>query len=386
MSGAQQGNPTGTLTLLVNGQALTGWEATRVTRSIDRVPSDFDIELSERYPTDPSQMSAMPGATCQVMIDSDKVLTGYVDRVVMQVSPSRHNVRIMGRSKLEDIHDCSITPSVLLGGSILTASLTDLATRICAPYGISVKNLSKTNVSLPTYTGDIISAILTETGWTILERVSRCLGVLLYDDADGNLVIADVGTSTMASGFEEGVNIQDAGVSFSADERFHTYLPNLTSMNVVGGPASIDFSSQAVIDADIRPARQMIVVSEQFQLTGNDSVTPFAVKRAQWEAARRKGRSQTMSVACDSWRDSAGTLWQPNAYAPITLPSLKQVQTSDPWVIASVGYLRDPTRGTIAEVMMMPKGAFQPAPELFTNLLPSANTPGGDPLVDKQLT
>jgi prophage tail gpP-like protein len=43
-----------TVVLTVAGQTLTGWVSVRVTRSIERFPSDFDIALTERNPGDVS--------------------------------------------------------------------------------------------------------------------------------------------------------------------------------------------------------------------------------------------------------------------------------------------------------------------------------------------
>ncbi len=39
-----------------------------------------------------------------------------------------------------------------------------------------------------------------------------------------------------------------------------------------------------------------------------------------WEMNRRYGRSRQLNVTLDSWRDSAGRLWEPNTLISITLP------------------------------------------------------------------
>jgi prophage tail gpP-like protein len=87
----------------------------------------------------------------------------------------------------------------------------------------------------------------------------------------------------------------------------------------------------------------------------------LAEARANWEMARRRGRSQAAVVTVDSWRDTAGTLWTPNALAPIQLPARKLMPPT-PWVIAEVNFILDLERGTVADLTLMAPEAFTPAP------------------------
>ncbi|MGI4940908.1 MAG: phage baseplate assembly protein [Janthinobacterium lividum] len=73
----------------------------------------------------------------------------------------------------------------------------------------------------------------------------------------------------------------------------------------------------------------------------------------------RNGRSQTISLTCDSWRDSAGTLWQPNALARVDVPIMRLVNQF--WIISEVIYRQDDD-GTRADLLLMPPDAFQPEP------------------------
>lgn len=358
----------GTLSLLVDGQQLTGWDGTRVTRGVERIPSDFDISLTEAFPGQSARTSVEQGQSCQVMIGGDLVLTGYIDRVERTIGPRSHRLRVTGRSSCQDIVDCSVTPDVINGNGIASPSLLDLATRLCKPFGkppgITVSNLAKTSVALPVSVGNSIPAILTETPYQIIERVARYLGVLVYDGPDGNLVIADVATSAMSSGFQEGVNVQSAGVSLSQDQRYSEYLPCLMAVNFFGQDGVGGMQFPKAFDPGVKRFRPLIIVSEQFQIGQS-----LAEKRAQWEAARRAGRSQAMQVVCDSWRDSAGRLWEPNASAPISLPSLKLTTSANDWIIGSVSFVRDADRGTVADLLMMPKAAFQPEPTILVPIL-----------------
>ncbi|WP_162988528.1 phage baseplate assembly protein [Commensalibacter melissae] len=84
-------------------------------------------------------------------------------------------------------------------------------------------------------------------------------------------------------------------------------------------------------------------------------------QRAQWEVNRRFGRSQSIQVVTDSWRDQQGKLWEPNTLVPVSFPTLK-VNTKNHLLIAEVVFRLDMGGGTHAEITLMPKEAFSPQP------------------------
>lgn len=100
--------------------------------------------------------------------------------------------------------------------------------------------------------------------------------------------------------------------------------------------------------------RPLIKASLQY-MPGED----FAKLFANWEYARRIGRSQAINLTCDSWRDTAGMLWQPNRLAPIDAPALKI--TNAQWIIGTVTFRKDQS-GTHADLALMPPDAFNPEP------------------------
>jgi prophage tail gpP-like protein len=400
MSGASNGasapQPNNDLTIISNGVKLGGWKSIRVTRGIERMPSDFDISLTERYPGQASQVSIRPGDACKVMIGNDLVLVGYIDRLMPSFSATSHEVRIQGRGMCEDLVDCSLSGDNLNGMQIVTSSLLDLATKLAAPYGITVSSLTGDNVPVRTKGSTVplqFNAVLTESPYEVIERVARFAHVLPYEGTDGNLILANVGAGKMASGFAQGTNVQTAAVAFTMDERFSIYLPTLMSTNFYGQEGIGGIVYQPAYDQGVsqrtRPDgkprfRQRIIVSEQW-----DYDVPLSQERAQWEAARRWGRSQAVRLTCDSWRDSAGALWTPNFFAPIDLPALKLQQIGQPWIISEVSFNRDAQRGTTADLVLMPKEAFTLEPTILQpflwdpNTAPvqhgAANVPGGAP-------
>lgn len=356
---SQSKQPPNTVVLDAGGRDFVGWQTIRITRRLEGCPNDFEIGLSEKFPFDPTQLQIKPGDPCIIKIGPNPVITGYVDRVMLSVSPTGHAVRVMGRGKCQDLVDCSISGEQLHGMGMTTTSLLDLAKKLSAVYSIDAVSLTGNNVPV-SFSGGVpvqFNAILTETPFEIIERVARFAGVLVYEGVDGNLVLANVGTGQHPSGFGEGVNVQAASVAFSMDQRFSDYLPTLLSVNMLGDQDVGGISFPVVKDIGVPRFRQIIIVSEQNQLGQF-----MAELRARWEKNRRIGRSQAIRLTCDTWRDANGRLWEPNFYAPVNLPALKIVANTTPFVISEVTYSVEQGSGTTADIVLMPEDAFTPEP------------------------
>lgn len=366
--------PIDELTLRLGGADIRGWTQMRITRGIERVPSTFEISMTERFPGELNAVSVAPGTACQVLLGSDLVITGYVDVVAPMISPQGHQVHVVGRGKCCDLVDCS---AEWPGGQINGTNALDVAQKLAAPYGISVALAPGVGggPAIPQ-----ISLILGETAWEVIERICRYAALLAYELPDGSLLLNQVGTSVHASGFTQGRNVQSATMQYRSDQRYSRYVAFLQSVEALWSqaPGGVDPNQIGVaIDPTVQRHRQLDIIAEA--AAGGQEV---AVARANWEMARRFGRSFMCRVTADSWRDGAGTLWQPNMLAPLELPLLKTAGVQ--WAISEVTYVLD-QQGTTAELTLMPPAAFEPQPVLLqpawlmqiTNQDPSNLAPGG---------
>ena len=90
------------LTITAAGQRLGGWLTTRVTRGCERLPSEFDIALTERHPGQISEIAIKPGDPCRARLGDDPVIRGHVDRLQPSIDARRHALRVQGRGKRAD--------------------------------------------------------------------------------------------------------------------------------------------------------------------------------------------------------------------------------------------------------------------------------------------
>ena len=346
--GAPMGSDTFTLS---NTRDIIGWTNVSVGRGIERCPSGFEIEFTE--PLDGrSEVIVQAGDYCEVLLGKDIVLTGFVDRYMPSYNANQHTTRISGRSKSQDIVDCSVVTS--RGMQFHNMFLLDIAITLCAPYGLKIALAPGTNQGA---TIDDVFVLIGESPYDIIERLSRFRGLLLYDMPDGSLLISSAGVVRAASGFSEGVNVLAASAMYSMDGRFSEYQifrQNLFSFSDGGGGEGANLISN-LNDTQVSRFRHRAIIAETS--VGSDAI---AKEQLQWELNRRIGRSFQVRLSTDSWRDSAGALYAPNSLVPIDLPGLK-MDTVNTWLIADVTY-RKGQGGTLCDLTIMPPGAFNQKP------------------------
>lgn len=357
MSGTATQDP---VTLIVGSSAWAGWTEIEITRGLEVVPSTFSVSLTETAPAVDQQGNALgklatidvePGQACKVMIGSTLVITGVIEIVTPQITASAHTLTIQGRSLLRNIVDCEIdTP----GASIGPSSVAGLATVLCQPYGVQVYAPDGDGLVLP-----ITYLSTTDQPFQIIATAARYAQFLVYDDEQGRLVLAKLGTQSMASGFTLGQNIEAITVNLDITRRFSEYRACLVSTDFFTGGArnAADDSNRVATVTDTgMDHRVNTFISETAQGYG-----ALATAEATWRMNRARGRSQAANIVVSTWRDSAGTLWEPNYLAPIAA-QLAKIAPGTKWIIASVTYKRSLDTGTTAEVQLMPPESFATEP------------------------
>lgn len=348
------------MTLTIGGKILSGWDEVRITRSIERMPSDFDLSLMDEFPGSDERQLVREGDPCVVKLGADTVITGYIDRWAPMISATRHEVRATGRSKCQDLVDCSAkwNNNVITGATPL-----QIAQRLASPYGISVSTDVSEMENVPQFTLN-----WGESSQEIIDRITRWAALLYYDLPDGSLYLTRVGTKKAASGVSQGVNIESAAYEASIDERFSEYTGVSMSINPLVDDSGYGAVTKATAnDPDVAKMRyrNRIIIVESTMNT-----TELAQQAIDWEMNRRYGRSKTLQVTIDNWRDSAGKLWEPNTLIPVNIPKMGINDVL--WLLAEVTFLKD-DRGTAAQMVLMPPAAFSVQPYRFYSLIPELN-------------
>ena len=337
------------VTLVVNGQSIVGWTDVRVTRRAEGIPNDFEVGLTASNPNG-TPIIAYAGQPCVLRIGKDVVITGYIDRDTNQGGAETHTLSIVGRGMCADLVDCA---AEWKGGQISGSSPLQVASKLAEPYGITVYQAPGLNIDKPIPQFNLNYG---ETAQELIERVCTYNGYLYYEDENGNLVISLVGTTSAASGFFYGQNVQECTVQNGMDQRFSDYTCAQVSVDTMGDLGDGSLLYFTAYDPNVSRHRLMYLLTENVS-----GAQPLCEMRALWEAARRGGRGTSVKVTADSWRDAGGTLWTPNTLAPVTLPGLR-LPPATQLVISEVTFIDNEERGKVADVVLMPSAAFAPAP------------------------
>ena len=341
--------PATELTLVVNGSEISGWEDIEVTLRAEGFPNSFAIGLSSRAPITSAEVVAKAGDGCTVLLGDDVVITGYIDRDVPGGTAETHALQLVGRGKTQDLVDCS---GEWGSGAMTNVTVLDVATKLASKYAITVKLADGASAGDPI---DQIAGTYGETGAEQIQRLARNAGLMAYEDAQGVLVLAIAGTKKAASGIVYGRNVQSWSVENSIDGRYSdiTCLQQAQDTTIELGDAG-EFVFN-VPDPTMPRHRLIYLIMEQAA-----DPEDFTRKKAKWEMARRIGRSVAVRATIDSWRDSAGKLWQPNSLIPVDVPGLRLADKT--LCLSEVTFRRNSESGTTAELFLMPPAAFTPEP------------------------
>lgn len=332
-------------------QVLSGWTSMRITRGIERCPSDFVFQVTDYFPADDIRTVAKAGDPCEVYIGRTQVVSGYIDRLSASIEGRQHGIMLMGRGKCQDLVDCSAERD---GQQFKNMTVAQIAADLAKPYGINVKMLADPGAVVPQF-----NLIWGETPWEIIERICRIKGLLAFEDESGSLVLTQAGTEQHASGLKQGVNVERAQAVMAMDQRFSEYRGYALALNVFAelGDAWNNLGSQ--FDPNVPRNRKKFIVQEAGD-TGD-----VIRQRLAWECNRRWGRGNALVVTTDSWRDSSGALYTPNKLIEVELPALKV--DKERWLVGDVTYRRDAS-GTHCDLVIMPAPAFTPEPITFMPL------------------
>lgn len=335
------------LALKIGGSLHDGWKSIIVNRSIETISGAFQLSITDKWgdgSTAPRQIK--PFDACEVLIDGQTVITGYIDGADPSYDGYTHTITISGRDKAGDLVDCSVANGT---GEWKGLKLETLVARICEPFGITVKTEVDTGLPIATFNA--------EQGMTAFEAIQKVCALracLAISDKAGGLIITRAGQSAINAQLVEGQNIKSASGKLNTTERFSHYIckgqqqgnDNLSASAITGPSAT-------VTDEYVTRYRPLIIVADGQASTANCQT------RARWEAAVRRGKSQTFTVTVNGWKTENGELWDINKLVKLKSPWLTADGT---YLIAGINYRLD-ERGELTELALTPAETYALIPE-----------------------
>ena len=339
-----------TVILRVNGQEWGGWTSVRIAAGIERIARDFTVEITRSWPGDNDQAARSNriknGDLVEVLIGTDKVMTGYIEATPVRYDARSISVGISGRSKTADLIDCAATPSQYAG-----RTLSQVAAELAKPFNIRVVDAGGASGAL--------QGIQADHGETVMDVLNKMLGLqqaLAYDNAQGDLVIGGIGSQQAHPALVLGENILSCDTEKSIRDRFSDYQVSgqRKGNDDDFGEATTTAIRAKTIDGGLKRYRPMLI-----RQTGN-ATTATCSERAEFEMRQRAARTDEATYTVQGWRQGDGSLWRPNqqviVFDPILGFSNRQL------IIAEVTYQQD-ENGTVTEIRVGPADAYLPEPE-----------------------
>lgn len=338
--------------LKVAGKLWEGWQSIEVSRSLEQIASTFVFESAARDGGGKNVLHIQCGESCEVLLDGDKVLTGWVDVVEMAHDATTHTIRVSGRSKTSDLVDCS---AIWETGTFHKTTVTHIAESLAAQYGVTV-SVTDAGVVIPVFT--------LQDGETVgeaVDRLARSRSILAYDNAEGELVMGPVGTETAGSNLVLGTNIKASSSKVDVSKRFSEYRvkgQRASDEQIDGVTAST--ASGTSQDDEVSSGRTRILV---LHADGHASLKSCA-DRATWEAATRAGKSVEVEVIVQGWRQADGELWDVNELCHVR----DAVIGVDATLLISGVAFRLGEDGTTTKLTLSPASGFVPEPPAETTM------------------
>lgn len=340
------------VSLKVNGKEFAGWTRVNISAGIDRIARSFDVEITREWPQS-NNISALglpvvEGDLVEVLIGADKVITGFIDSTPLSYDANTVTTSITGRSKTEDLIDCSAPTQP---GQFSNRSLAQIVTTLTQPFGVPVVSATPESASLTSFQIDY--------GETISEALNRLLGleqVLAFDNADGALVLDTVGNEKAHTALVLGQNIVRANSQRDFSDRFseYTVAGQRAGTEDDYGETTNSKITTTIKDAAVKRYRPLII-----KQCGNATLAT-AKARAQYELAHREGKTLETTYTVIGWRQGDGQLWQPNQRVIVWDPVMGFDNTE--LVVAEVTWQLD-DQGFTTQMRVGPLAAYMPEPK-----------------------
>ena len=91
--------------IITDGKTISGWNSVNIKRSMTELCHSFELSFSNKWVDEFPPIYA--GAKCIIKIDDVKILTGYIDNIITNITSNNIEYNISGRSKTEDLVDCN---------------------------------------------------------------------------------------------------------------------------------------------------------------------------------------------------------------------------------------------------------------------------------------
>jgi prophage tail gpP-like protein len=198
------------ISLRLGDTEFTEMLSAEITRDLEEISGGFRVDgldmartaaaLPGWWKPAAQRKAVRPGERVTLALDGEVVLVGWLDRVEVNYGANKLSMTLFGRDVTGDLVDCAAAPNG--PAEYLNLTLTELCTRICQPFGITVT--ADVDVGAPFPKFGIEPA---ETAMSAIEKACRQRAVLAVSDGVGGLLLTRGGKGKAPAPLIFGQNI-----------------------------------------------------------------------------------------------------------------------------------------------------------------------------------
>lgn len=295
--------------LEVDGVRYEGFTDIAVNSAIENFSSSFSFTSTVKENKQAKIINDIKlGQKAKVFIDKTLLITGFIEEIDKEVSPSSHSKTASGRDVGGDIIDSDIIQK-----SYNQRNFERLINLVLKDNGFSIEVINKVGI----LNLEANETIKTEQGQSIfdfLDKYAKKLQVLLKIDRNGNLNIIrednDVVKNMLINNYTSDTNILASRLRLSTIDRFNVVEVYSQGNNKTHSKTGISQKGKAV-DTQIRSTRRKILTMN----TASESKSLKAL--AEWNIQLRRAKGSRYTCTTLGFYSSNNTLWQPNTLVDI---------------------------------------------------------------------
>lgn len=339
---------TSNVSLAVNGKLYRGWKSVQITRTIESLSGSCVLDVSDRWAGQVEPWPIREEDECQVMVDEETVLDGYISRRNPSFNAESKTFSYVGLDRAAELVVCSV---VLDKWTFRNMTVVDIARRVADEHDIKVSvqpglELLKAPRKVVVSPGD--------TAWEVISTAAASAGVMVVSDSAGGIRITRAGTERASQTLIEGHNIIAGSGDFDTSERFYRYIVASQFAGSDNAHGVAARSRAVATDEGVRRRSRAHIIRPAAGVTAE-----YARQLADWEARSRAARSGSVSITVPGWRQSNGKLWPLNAITRVKSPTLG---VDADMLISQADHMLGEASGETTTLRLVRPDAFTPEP------------------------
>lgn len=286
------------VSILINNTRFRFWDSVTINRTIDSIDT---VEFTAPFTSEDASFRRLfkPFSFQDVVIfvGGQTIFNGTLINVRPEITDTSKTISVSCYAKSGVLNDCN-APSSAYPLEFNKLSIIDIATKLCLPFGISVK------LDAPSQ-GAIFERVSCDPDRKILDfltDLAKQRNLILTNSIDGGLVFlqgALFGASV--ANLEQGKSPLVSVRPFFSPQDYYSHITGIEPV-VTGTEGSQYTLKNSRLPSTIRP----------FTFQANDTLSGDVKSAVDAKAGRMFGNMLSYQLEVSTWRDGFGNLWQPN--------------------------------------------------------------------------